>query len=633
MNKNYSFYIPTIFCIINEFPFYYSYYKLSQRISYLFNQNNIKIPLEVILYNIVKLTPSPLNAKIYLNLNFNLKEKNDKISKEINAIPEEDNDEINDNNNSFHISGINNDNNNNFLKSVKVEDNRKMNINEKKSIDLNDKKVKNKMSADIKTSYGLKENIQNIFKNLKSEILEDESKKKKIRKIRDDKLAKKIKFNYLTCYPLIQYNLAKVLLQTLSPTDVIIIFFYTFLEKDVIFFSKDLEFLSLTINSYLNLNFPLNDEKYYFNNVTVSYDNYINQNSSFVGSTFTTIIGINDSYNPKYQNSNMTKLKEHIAIDLDKGKLYKVEDNNDKEKSKKNIEFFSFIKSCCKNKETKDDKTMLQREIENLHNSLQNVYNTITDEDNQKYYDIYKSNSYISYNKNIKKLNLQIQEYFYRLINHISIYFYQNLSIKIEGDDMQLRNKKQANINMKEQEKEMNVIFQDYYKEDDIYTKEELYFLEELRETMKFQSFVYGFVQSYNPIDLYKIPLTFTEEFISFLSRKGINSNKKINFLHLIDELYEVKNKKIVKIDIKNIIYDYFNNYKIYFNRYIKENGNKKDIDKIKIKLFKDNIIKYKGYELDSKIIMKYIKILSDLEIKVKEDNAFSFIYLLKYIL
>ena len=299
MNKNYSFYIPTIFCIISEFPFYYSYYKLSQRISYLFNQNNIKIPLEVILYNIVKLTPSPLNAKIYINLNINLKEKNDKISKEINAIPEEDDDEINDNNNSFHISGINNDNNNNFLKSVKVEDNRKMNINEKKSIDLNDKKVKNKMSADIKTSYGLKENIQNIFKKIKSEILEDESKKKKIRKIRDDKLAKKIKFNYLTCYPLIQYNLAKVLLQTLSPTDVIIIFFYTFLEKDVIFFSKDLEFLSLTINSYLNLNFPLNDEKYYFNNVTVSYDNYINQNSSFVGSTFTTIIGINDSYNPK----------------------------------------------------------------------------------------------------------------------------------------------------------------------------------------------------------------------------------------------------------------------------------------------------------------------------------------------
>ena len=71
---------------------------------------------------------------------------------------------------------------------------------------------------------------------------------------------------------------------------------YTFLEKDVLFFSKDIEFLSLTINSYLNLNFPLNDEKYYFINACVSYDNYINSNSTFVGSTFTTIIGINDQY-------------------------------------------------------------------------------------------------------------------------------------------------------------------------------------------------------------------------------------------------------------------------------------------------------------------------------------------------
>ena len=113
----------------------------------------------------------------------------------------------------------------------------------------------------------------------------------------------KIKFEFLPGYPLIQYNLAKVLFYTLSPIDIIEIFFYTFLEKDVIFFSKNLEYLSLTINSYLNLNFPLNDEKYYFINASVSYDNYINNNSPFVGSTFTTILGINDQYNSKYSNA------------------------------------------------------------------------------------------------------------------------------------------------------------------------------------------------------------------------------------------------------------------------------------------------------------------------------------------
>ena len=54
----------------------------------------------------------------------------------------------------------------------------------------------------------------------------------------------------------------------------------------------------------------------------------------------------------------------------------------------------------------------------------------------------------------------------------------------------------------------MNALFLDEYKTDEIYSKEELYLVEELTETMKFQSFVYGFAQSYNPIDLYKIPLT-----------------------------------------------------------------------------------------------------------------------------
>ena len=613
-NKIYSFYIPIVFCIISEFPFYNSFYELCKSISLLFNKSDIKVPLEIILYNIIKLTPSPLNANINLFLKLNFKDKSERISKETKPIPEEEDEDDDDSNNFCNFSGITNDS---FLKSVQIGEDLKMAKSEINLKEINKKKLEAKKSVDIQNFSYPKKDGKNTLKKLKTEIITDEAKQKKSVKSKNDKFSKIIKFNFLTGYPLMQYNLAKVLLQTLSPTDVIIVFFYTFLEKDVIFFSKDLEYLSLTINSYLNLNFPLNDEKYYFHNVTVSYDNYINQNSSFVGSTFTTIIGINDSYNPKYQNSSMNKLKDHIAIDLDKGKLYKIEDNNDKEKNKKNKELFSFIKSCCKNKETKNEKSILQREVENLHNSLENLY------DNIKYYGIYKSKAFISYDKNIKNLNTKIQEYFYRLINHISMYFYQNLSIKVEGDDMETTNKVQRMNSKKEYEEKMNVMFIDNYKKDDVYSKEELHFVEELRETMKFESFVYGFVQSYNPIDLYKIPLTFTEEFISFISRKGI-SDKKISFLHLIDELYDVKNKKIVKINLKAVISEYNNKYKTYFDRYIKENDNNNNSDKLKIKIFNDDIIKYKGYELDSKIIMKYIKIISDLEQKENEENGYS---------
>ena len=629
LNKIYSFYIPIIFCTISEYPFYNSFYQLSQKISFLFSTNNIKIPLEIIIYNIIKLTPSPLNADIFLSLNsllnFCLKEEGQKEIKEISEIPEEDDFDIITNNKSEK----HNDKNLMLFNSVitKKEKSEKVvtHLNNANNTNNRRKHYEKMKSSD----YNLIKSLRPLISKGKSKDIKDDMKEMRFTDIRklseknslEFEFSKQIKFDLLTGYPLIQYNLAKVLMQSLSPIDVIIIFFYTFLEKDVIFFSKDLEFLSLTINSYLNLNFPLNDEKYYFNNVSVSFDNYVNQNSTFVGSTFTTVIGINDSYNQKYQSSNMNKLKEHLAVDLDNGKIYKVEDKNNKDKSKKNKELFSFIKHICKNKENKSENTILFREIDFLNTILQGIYSLMNEEEKSQYYNIYKLNSYISFNDTIKKINIQIQDSFYRLINNISMYFYQNLSIKSEGDDIKLKKNKNNTNTKTAQEEEMNVIFYEDYKDGGVYTKEELLFLDELRETMKFESFVYGFVQTYNPIDLYKIPLTFTEEFISFISRKGVILNKKINFYSLIDELYEVKKRQEINIDLKEILSEYCDNYKLYFDRIIDENEEKKGMNKIKLKLFKEEIIKYRGYELDNNIYMKYLYILSN--INKNEENIF----------
>ena len=84
-----------------------------------------------------------------------------------------------------------------------------------------------------------------------------------------------INFKFVSGYPLIQYNLSKVLFYTLNPEKVIITFLYTFLEKDVLFFSNNIEYLSVTLNAYLNLNFPLNDEKYYFIGAPISFDDFL----------------------------------------------------------------------------------------------------------------------------------------------------------------------------------------------------------------------------------------------------------------------------------------------------------------------------------------------------------------------
>ena len=657
LNKYYTFYIPIIFCIISEFPFYYSFYQLSKQISNLFSSYEIRIPLEIILHNLINLTPSPLNADVYLslksitNMDINPKYRHQRVISEIQEEDFEDN-EKNENKDEIKNKNINNNNININLKNQLT--NKKNERNSDKNLKFkNLNEIKKNKSEEINHSLSNKETIPKRIRRTviskKSEkgidIQEITNKKKSgvsniIKHIKtssmsflgniitsnnNDDLEDKIKFEYLTGYPIIQYNLAKVLLQTLTPIDIIDIFLYTFLEKDVLFFSKDIEFLSLTINSYLNLNFPLNDEKYYFINACVSYENYINGNSTFVGSTFTTIIGINDSYNQKYQNESINKLKEHLAVDLDNGKVYKIEDKTSKEKSKNNKELFNFIKNICKNRESKNEQNILYREINILNKVLSDIYSKMREkiiiEEENIYYKIYKIYSYISYNNNIKDINLKIQDSFYRFINNISLYFYQNLSIKAEADDLKMKsNEKDMN-----KEEEMNVIFLDEYKEDNIYSKEELYFLEELRETMKFQSFVFCFLQSYNPIDLYKIPLTFTEEFISIISRKSCILDKEINFLSLIDKLYKGNSKETIDIDFESILIDYYTYHKYNIDREIEDCCEKYSLypEKIKMKVYNSyrKIIKYKEYALDDKILLKYLHKLND--INEKDNNLY----------
>ena len=645
-NKYYSFFIPIIFCIISEYPYYNSFCHLCNQISSLFSSYEIRMPIEIVLYNIVNLIPSPLNADIYLSLkpvkDMTITSKvtyenifNDNIEYSSSSSSddfEEKNEKIEqkDTFKNFNLMGRMSYNPNGSISEKNLNKSRDTNnlTNSKVLISGKfDSKKRNRRTVVIKKHSSMikgqeisrRSGVSNVLNQIKRSSLKLLG---TIISMSNLDLFKKIKFDILTGYPIIQYNLAKVLLHSLSPSDIITIFLYSFLEKDILFFSKDLEYLSLTINSYLNLNFPLNDEKYYFINACVSYENYINSNSTFVGSTFTTIIGINDSYNPKYKNS-MNKLKEHIAVDLDNGKIYKIEDKNDKEASKKNKELFNFIKNICRNKETKEEKSILYREVNLLNNILSDLS---SNDDKNIYLNIYKSHSYLSYNNEIKEINLKLQDSFYRFIINLSLYFYQNLSVKTEADDLKIKSKEKNN----NEEDEMNVIFLDQYKDDASYSKEELYLLEELRDTMKFESFVFGFVQSYNPIDLYKIPLTFSEEFMSIIARKSCILDKKINFLSLIDKLYGVGAQKEIYFDLSSIMEDYYTNYKKYFDREIEDiyesNSMRSENTRVKIYNSYKKIIKYKGYELEDKILKKYLYMINENH----ENLFFSYLKIVK---
>ena len=630
--KKYTFYIPYTFCITSEYPYFNSFYKLCKCIKNFYCQKAIYIPLEFLIHNIVSLSPSPLNSDVIIDLKSSLDQDNSfgNFNRVISNLSNKENSERN--KDQITVNPFNTDMDLKKINGIK-------NLRKSGFVVIGDDSNDFKKSKNFKKMTTQQVNYVNNNLARKKSGTEYEE----------------IKFKCLSGYPLIQYNLSKVLLNNLTPEKVITIFLYTFLEKDVIFFSKDIEYLTLSLNAYLNLNFPLNDEKYYFIGAAISFEDFSYGNSEFGLKNYTSIIGINDQYRPDYKNKNL-KIQDHLVIDLDKGEIYYGQDENNNNVNERNEKIVKFIKKICNGYE--DDKvknTTFYQAIKNLHRRLKAIYDAINDTFGKKNM-INITSKYLDYNEgddshllnlfrsvtlsnnnvnvqNINKKNREIQEAFYEFVHNICLYFYENLSIKAQEDE-QYKIKNSVRTKDGKNEPSMNVIFnKNYAKEDErSYTEEELIFLDELTDTMKFQSFVFGFLQSYNPIDLYKIPLTFTEEFLSIISRKKEQINKsvkKIDFFNLIDSLYIADKKidtKTVNFDVIN--FNYFKKYKSIFDREI--------YDRSKTKYFPDNrhlikfisgksdqilnegsgnqrILIYQSYELDDNLLLKYLHLTKNL--------------------
>ena len=138
----------------------------------------------------------------------------------------------------------------------------------------------------------------------------------------------KMMFKYLSGFPLIQYNLAKVLFHRLSIDKIIKIFLFIFIEKDVIFFSEDIEYLSLSIDAYKNFNFPLTDCQYFYNVGAISLEAF-QRNDNFGIKAYSSIMAINNRYVDNYL-SKINRPKAHSVVDLDNGELKIMYHSDDK---------------------------------------------------------------------------------------------------------------------------------------------------------------------------------------------------------------------------------------------------------------------------------------------------------------
>ena len=555
-NKKYIIYIPYTFCVISEFPFYKSYEKLFRRLREMYFLDSIYIPIEILLYKIIKLTPSPINNDVILDL---------------------------------------------------------------KKMFTQDKIVHNL----IDKSVNIKKSNSHIINNIKLPK-EDKTVDDFLVVENMDLLKYKIKFKILSGYPLIQYNLAKVLFNTLSTEQIINVFLFTFLEANVLLFSKEIEYLTFTANAYMNLNYPHNNSHYFFNIGAISLEKFKIGGSILGGEiNSTSLISINNEFVEDYLGK-ASHLKEHVIVDLDNNDILfaKFNENDNYEKINKLIgEIYEENNDNNNIEDTNLYKAIinLKRRL-NIAKSKKSVYDYYVDPKKPENIDNKKGFIYFNdepYKDSIDELNKYIQEAFYECVINLSLYFYENVEIKEKNTKKNQREKKNYFVDI------------EYNKDclyEGLYTDEELLVLRELTETMKFQYSFCQFVLDHNPIDLYKIPLTFTDEFILFISRKKDIDTSKIEFFKLIEELYlSEKINEIQEIDFSSAITEFMNNFKNKFIRDIEERDKKRfKLDYSSIIKVIDNknnqgkeenkkVLKYQTYELDNRILLNYINLIENL--------------------
>jgi len=134
---------------------------------------------------------------------------------------------------------------------------------------------------------------------------------------------------------------------------------------------------NLATIAFLNLNFPLNDEKYYFIGCAISLKDFIEGNSEFGMKNYTSVIGINDSYSAEYRNKNI-KINDHLVVDLDKGNIICGEEVKDKfsKTDENNKKLVKLIEKIYKDNQ-EDEKIgtiTLYLAIKNLSRRLKYIY-------------------------------------------------------------------------------------------------------------------------------------------------------------------------------------------------------------------------------------------------------------------
>ena len=393
-----------------------------------------------------------------------------------------------------------------------------------------------------------------------------------------------IEINQLSGYPYIDFDLSEIF--NIIPLNLVIeIYLLTLLEQSMLFFSSNLENLNIIMYIMYVLNYPCNDSSYFWHIVSVSKNNLVEENK-FVGKIMVSLLGVNATYDENIDTSAFGRY--HFIVDIDNKKLFlkEAEDlSTDEIEDVDNLfDLQNYIENIIKEKNTESyflKKFILQlkKNLENITNKPELLVKPFEFPQTAKKINFFKKNLPIS------NINRKIQEIFYDFNINILMIFYQDNSLdssfdKIKKDEM-------------EQVKKLTAL---RISEIPNLTKNEMYFCYLFRATVKYKIYFENFVQNQESIDVFKIPLIFSEEFINIKMKDTNNKiSNKISYFNLIDALYFNNKPQIISISLNNILFDFMDKLKTFFSSSLYSNNKGKQL-----------------ITLNKKVINKYIFVLNN---------------------
>ena len=397
-----------------------------------------------------------------------------------------------------------------------------------------------------------------------------------------------IEMNQLSGYPYIDFDLKEVF--NILPINLFLeIYLMTIVEQSMLFFSSNLEILNMVMYIMYILNYPCNDSTYFWHIVSVSKDN-LNEENKFVGKVMVSMLGVNATYDDCIDTSAFGGY--HFIVDIDNKKIILKESLdlslNEKEDSENLGKFHNYIKDIIKDKNV--ESLFLKTFIKRLKSNLESIIFKEQDNSTPRKY-----NCFFNKNKSTYFNNRRIQEYFYDFCLNILTLFYQDLTLVASYDKI-----KRVEFNNEDQFRKIKDL--GINSQSKSMVEGEIIFLELFRGAVKYKTYFENFIQNKDTMDVYKIALLFSDEFINLKLKDGSNKLlNQISFFDIIDKLYYPEKRQIINITVNNLLQLKIDSLKDFFDQ--NSNVNIKSDKKAK----KNQLI-----NLNKKIINKYLYLLNN---------------------